>query len=108
MPPFPSVRSTPGLEMARAVAHHPAVAMVLERFEVGRHTVFIVLDRDPENLLDTIYDAEGSLYGRFAGLPFDVRVMTLTPGWSPADLERQWIVHYERPHPIGASNPPRV
>ncbi|MCK6479495.1 MAG: hypothetical protein HUU06_06645 [Planctomycetaceae bacterium] len=70
--------------------------MVVERLEKDRYSVFVVLDSDPEDLLDAIFDAERELYSRSGGLPFDVRVMRPGPAWSPADLRTDSICHFDR------------
>ena len=87
---------TPGVHVFQAVAGRPEVRMVVERLEKDRYSVFVVLDSDPEDLLDAIFDAERELYSRSGGLPFDVRVMRPGPAWSPADLRTDSICHFDR------------
>lgn len=87
---------TPGSHLAQALVGRLEVRRVLERLEADRYQVFVVLDRDPEDLLDLIVDSERELYTRFPGLPFDVRVLCLGPDWSDADLQKACLVHYDR------------
>ena len=87
---------TPGLELSREIAALPEVRLIAERFETNRYSVYVILDRDPEGVLDCIYAAESGLYHRLPRLPFDVRVMTPPPGWDEAALKRDALVRYER------------
>jgi hypothetical protein len=83
--------------MARRIAQHPEVKWVLERLERDRLAVFVILDDDPESLLNEIFEAERELYSTFHGLPFDVRVMRPSAAWSPDSILQDTIAHYERP-----------
>ena len=87
---------TPARHIARAIGHRREVRLVAERLEADRYAVFVVLETDPEDLLDLIVDAEHELYDLFRGFPFDIRVMTPPSGWSDADLRRESIVHFQR------------
>ncbi len=88
---------TPGACIARAVFGRPEVRLVAERLERDRFGVFVVLYRDPEDVLDAVFEAEHLLYELFPGMPFDVRVMVPGPEWSDEDLRRDAAVHYEDP-----------
>jgi hypothetical protein len=87
---------TPGAYISRAIAHRPEVRYVLERLEQSRLAVFVILESDPEEILDAIFDAERELYSTFRGLPFDVRVRTPSPDWDPRDLLRETVLHHQR------------
>lgn len=92
---------TPGAHVAQAVCTRPEVRLVLERLDADRYSVFVVLDEDPEDLLDQIIDAEHDLYTRFRWLPFDIRIMKPPHDWSDADLRRDALplhVRIESPH----------
>jgi hypothetical protein len=75
--------------------------MIIERFEKERYAVIVVLEQDPEDLLNKIFDAERELYTRYHGLPFDVRVMTPPPSHSLDDLAQGAFTHYIRPENYG-------
>jgi hypothetical protein len=92
---------TPGAFLAEQLARCREVRMILERFEKERYAVIIVLERDPEDLLDRIFDTERELYTLYRGLPFDVRVMTPPPSWRPDDLLQGAFAHYMRPEDHG-------
>lgn len=93
---------TPGAHLAQAVCTRPEVRLVLERLDADRYSVFVVLEHDPEDLLDQIIDAESELYTKFRWLPFDVRIMKPSPDWSDEDLKRDALALYERIEPHGA------
>ena len=87
---------TPGRVLAERIAHREEVRLVLERLGPNRNIVFVVLERDPEDILNLIYDAEHELYSRFQRLPFDVRVTTVGPTWSDEGFRSTAFVHYDR------------
>jgi hypothetical protein len=87
---------TPGAFLAGKLAACREIRMILERFEKERYAVIIVLEKDPEDLLDRIFDTERELHAACRGLPFDVRVMTPPPSWSPEDLMQGAFTHYMR------------
>jgi len=88
--------TTPAIHLASRIAHRDEVRLVLERLEPDHYSVFVVLDRDPEDLLDEIFEAEQDLHGRYRGIPFDVRVIRPAPDWSDADLRRDSVCIHDR------------
>lgn len=93
----PLTWQTPGAVMAVQVAAIPEVRLVLERPEPDRYSVFVVIDEDTDEILDQILDAEQRLYGLFANMPFDLRIMKPAPDWDESDLLRTSAKHYRRP-----------
>ncbi|MBI1849129.1 MAG: hypothetical protein HYR85_02165 [Planctomycetes bacterium] len=87
---------TPGALLAEALKHQPHVTLVMERLERHRYSVFVILDDDPESLLDDVFAAEKHVMKSFKGLPFDMRVMKPRADWKDEDLRRDCIVHHER------------
>jgi hypothetical protein len=65
---------TPGSYLLREIAFRPGVLAIVERVEPERHCVTVALERDPEDLLDTIFESERRMFAIFRGLPFDLRV----------------------------------
>lgn len=88
---------TPGLVVAENIASHELVRLVLEKVEPDRYVVFVVLDGDPEELLDAIFQTEQSLYETFRKMPFDLRVIKASDEWDAEALARQSIPRYRRP-----------
>jgi hypothetical protein len=97
LPDSPIYWSTPGLALTSGVFDLKEVRFVLERVEPDRYTVFVILEDDPEIVLDRIFGAEHELYDRFARMPFDVRVMKPAPSWTPGGLLRETVLRYARP-----------
>ena len=94
---------TPGRTIAGAISHRPEVRLVVERLEADRYAVFVILDSDPEDLLDEILEAERVVFLRPRGLPFDLRIMKPQGDWSDADLLRDSFILFERlPRRVGA------
>lgn len=88
---LPVTWRTPGTDLADAVRDKREVLLVTEKFDDDAHRITIVLEKDPEHVLDAIYDAEQALYRHHPGVRFSLRVMTRPPGWSPQSLLRQAI-----------------
>ena len=72
------------------------VIQVTEKIEPARHCVAVLVDRDPEDLMDRIFEVEHRMYSVFTKLPFDVRVVLRQPGMEPELLARDSLVHYKR------------
>lgn len=87
---------TPGLLMAQNIIENPLVRFVGERYQSDYIQTIIVLDDDPEYLLDTIFEAEKDLYKIFSGLHFDIRVRVIPPGERIDNIERDAVIHYRR------------
>ena len=91
-----TIWSSPGTHLASRVASRAEVRLILERLERDRFSVFVVLDEDPEDLLDAIFDAEEEIFKIFRGIPFDLRVIKPTSDWSDQDLRQDTICRYDR------------
>jgi hypothetical protein len=88
---------TPGSVLAQNLRGVAEIRMILERMEPDRYSVFVVLDSDPEAVLDRIFETEASLYREFPKMPFDVRVTTPSPNWDPGPLMGSTIAWWVRP-----------
>ena len=88
---------TPGSVIARLVASRPEVRLVAERYENGRYGVFVILDDDPEDVLDAVFEAERRAMEQLPRIPFDLRVRKPHPDWSDRDLRAGSVAHYARP-----------
>ena len=89
--------ATPGSFIARQVAGVGYVNFVAERLEGARYAVFVILDDDPEDALDSVFEAEQLAMKEIPGISFDLRVRRPHPDWSPDDLLSSCIRHYKRP-----------
>jgi len=94
-PPLP-VWKTPGAFLANSVAALPEVAFVGERFGDDTHSIIILLQKDPEGVLNAIYAAEQKLYSEFPKAKFSVRVKTVGPG-SIETLAREYVIRWMTP-----------
>jgi len=95
---LPANRSwqTPGTTIAEAVRGLHQVRAVLELVNPDRLTVLVLLDDDPDDVLDAIFEAERRLYPVFRNLPFDVRVSRMHHSWKDVSTERQVVPRYLR------------
>ena len=88
---------TPGALIAERVAHLKEVRFVAERLEGGRYAVFVILDEDPDSVLDTIFETEAEVMKQLSNVEFDLRVRKPHPDWSPDNLLSSCAKHYTRP-----------
>ena len=86
---------TPASLLKPLAQRRPEVRYVLERYG-ERHAIFVILEKDPEDLLDAILELEVEIRRRFRKLPFDLRIMTPGTHWEPQDLLNQADSIYER------------
>lgn len=68
---------TPSLYMVQHIGTEPLVRFIGERVESDHMQTIILIDDDPEDLLDKIFNSEQEMYKKFKGLRFDVRVQVL-------------------------------
>ena len=88
---------TPGSLIAQRIAAIQRVRLVAERLEKTRYAVFVVLDDDPDEVLDAVFEAEQEVMKELPGIPFDLRVRKPHPQWSPDNLLSSCARHYTRP-----------
>ena len=87
---------TPGLYMAQKISSHREIRFVGEKYEVDYLQTILVLDHDPEDLLDQIFSIEQEMYSKFKGLRFDVRVRVIPPQTELSVIKQSTVLHYER------------
>lgn len=95
---YNSVWGTPGLLLARKrLGDLDHVVAIGERLEGARYAVFVVVDDDPDDLLDAIFGAEQEVISEVPSIPFDLRVRSTRDGWSPEALLATCFRQYRRP-----------
>jgi hypothetical protein len=88
---------TPGALLAqKRLCQLEHVVTIGERLEGARYAVFVVVDDDPEELLDAIFGAEQEIMRELPAIPFDLRIRSTRDGWSPDSLLASCIRHYQR------------
>lgn len=87
---------TPGTEFLSALEDQKEIRFIGEQIWPDRRIVFIVLEDDPDPLLDRIFETEARLMKRFARLPFDVRVMVKDTKEEIESLKATCIGHYSK------------
>jgi len=90
---------TPGSIITREMAHFAEVRLVAERLGNNGYVVFLILEDDPEEVLDAAFDAERRAMAMIPQIPFDLRVRKPHPHWAPDDLLATCVTHYARPQP---------
>jgi len=87
---------TPGLYLAQKVARNPLVRFVGENLQTDFIQVIIIVEDDPENLVDSIFSAEQEMYIKFNKLRFDVRLRVIPAKESIEIIKKSTIRNYDR------------
>ena len=87
---------TPGLYLAQRVANNSLVRFVGERVQTDYLQIIIVVDDDPDELLDNIFTVEQEMYKKFNKLQFDVRVRVIPVNEDLELIKKTTIGHYDR------------
>jgi len=93
---FEAYWQTPGKYLAGEIASHPLVRFIGERIQTDYLQTVIVIDDNPEVLLDKIFSLEQKLYTKFKGLRFDVRVRTIPPSEDIETIKNPTLFYYDR------------
>jgi len=88
---------TPGLFFAERIASDSNVRFVGELVEKDHIQVIIVIDSDPEELLDKIFSVEEDMYSSSKSLRFDCRVRVVPAQESIESISMSYLPRYERP-----------
>ena len=87
---------TPGLYMAQQISNNRNIRFIGEKYEVDYLQTIIILDDDPEDIVDQIFSVEQEMYLKFKGLRFDVRVRVIPPQTDLIVIKKSTVPHYER------------
>jgi hypothetical protein len=95
--PFTAFWKTPGLHFADKISANKNVRFVGELVEKDHIQVTIVVDDDPEELLDKIFEAEEEMYESEKSLRFDCRVRVVPAQEKIDSISDSYLVRYIRP-----------
>ena len=87
---------TPGLYLAQQIASNSLVRFVGEKVEQEYLQVMVVIDSDPDELLNKIFSIEQEMYTSFKGLRFDIRVQTSKEANLIDQFKMSWLERYKR------------
>lgn len=87
---------TPGLYLAQRVAGNSLVRFIGEKLQPDYLQVIVVIDEDPEELLDAIFTVEQKMYQKFSGLRFDIRVRVIPEETAIETIRQSALVRYQR------------
>lgn len=87
---------TPGVYLTQKMAGKPLVRFIGEYSQTDFLQVIIVVDDDPEDLIDNIFSAEQEMYDRFKKLRFDVRLRVIPVEESIEAIRKSTISNYDR------------
>jgi len=87
---------TPGVYLAQKVASKPLVRFIGEKVQADYLQTIVVIDDDPEGLLDEIFSIEQEMYRKFEGLRFDVRLRVVSPDEDIQVIKQSTIIRYDR------------
>ena len=87
---------TPGIYLAQRVFDNPEVRFVGERYQSDYLQIVVVLNSDPEALLDNIFSIEQKMFKKFDKLRFDVRIRVIPPSDNIELIKLSSIVHFDK------------
>ena len=87
---------TPGVQFASRLATHPLVRFIGEKVQPGYLQTVIIVDDNPESLLNEIFTIEQSLYAELKGFRFEVRVLTTPSAESIETIKNTYFPCYDR------------
>lgn len=93
---FESRWQTPGLYLAQRIANNPQVHFIGDKIYMEYIQTIIVIDNDPEELLDKILSLEQEIYKRFEGLRFDLRIRVIPSKDDINTIKNSTIIQYDR------------
>ena len=94
--PYDDQWQTPGLYITQGIANNPLVRYVGEKILADYLQTIIVIDDDPEELIDKIFSVEQELYDKFKKLRFDVRLRVISTNENIEIIKNSTINHYDR------------
>ena len=87
---------TPGSYIAQEIVSNPLVRFVGEEIQPDCMQTIIVVDDDPEELVDKIFSTEQEMYKKFVKLRFDVRLRVVPKGEGIEIIKKTVIPYYDR------------
>lgn len=87
---------TPGIYLAQRVFDSDNVRFVGERYESDYIQIVVVLNNDPEELLEKIFAIENKMFDKFKKLRFDVRVRVVPPNENIDLIKNSCIIHFDK------------
>ena len=87
---------TPGLYLAQKIASNPLVHYVGEEIHPDCIQIVVVVDDDPEELVDKIFSVEQEMYRKFTKLRFDMRLRVIPNEDNIEVIKSETIGHYDR------------
>ncbi|MCG2712875.1 MAG: hypothetical protein L6416_11220 [Candidatus Omnitrophica bacterium] len=87
---------TPGVCIAEEIKGYPKVRFVGEKMQADYMQTIVVLDDDPEDLLDKIFSTEQKMYKDFENLRFDLRVRVISKNENIDVIKKNTMIYYDR------------
>lgn len=87
---------TPGLYLTDKMASNSLVRFIGEKMQTDYLQTIIVVDDDPENLVDNIFSVEQEMYKKFKNLRFDVRLRVIPINENIEIIQKSTINLYDR------------
>jgi hypothetical protein len=87
---------TPGVRIAEEVKGYSNVRFIGEKMQADYMQTIIVLDDDPEDLLNKIFSTEQKIYKDFENLRFDLRVRVISNDESIDAIKKNTMIYYDR------------
>ena len=87
---------TPGMYLSQKIFGTTLLRCVAEKFKQDHYQISVILDDDPEELLDLIFETEQKIFKKNLGVKVDIRVSVFPPQKNISYIIENSIVHYDR------------
>lgn len=87
---------TPAVYLAQKIASNHLVRFIGEKVQSDYLQTIVVIDDDPEELLNEIFSIEQEMYRKFEGLRFDVRVRVISTQEDIEVIKKSSITRHDR------------
>lgn len=87
---------TPGVYIAQKITNNAFVRFIGDKMQEDYLQTILVIDDDPEDLLDKAFSLEQEIYRKFKGLRFDLRIRVVPPKDDIAAIKNSTITQYDR------------
>jgi hypothetical protein len=87
---------TPGSFLFNKIGIDPSIRFIGEKNLADYLQIIVVLDDDPEELVDRIFSIEQKMFKRFKNFRFDIRLQVISKEENIEAIKKNTIVHYDR------------
>ncbi len=87
---------TPGSFLFNKIGIDPLIRFIGEKLLTGCLQIIVVIDDEPEELVDRIFSIEQKMFKRFKNFQFDIRLQVIPKEENIEATKKNTIVRYDR------------